>query len=381
MTTQNIGIEAEENKPLVAIGRATDDPEVLVYPVDGGGVVFSRPRAGSNVVRFPQREKSNALPQATLTAHDWLQRELPDPEFLIGSWLTRESRIELIGPTGLGKTNFAMALAVAAASGKGFLNWPEPKKPARVLYIDGEMPKRLMKKRIHDALRRAGYGPGETPGGFAVLSRQDFEKMPPLNHPGGQAFVERVIKKLGGVDLVIFDNIQALLVGNMREPEQWSTVIPWMHKLTQMSIGQVWVHHTGHNEDHGYGDKTREWQLDTVMLMKRVTAASDEDIVFELEFTKAREKEPSTRAEFETVTISLADDQWGVRGGPSTKLLWVKQAFDKMTEMASKGVPPEQLREELKKLPGWPEGAAERKRWFDLKKYIEPGTTAPLRPH
>ena len=30
------------------------------------------------------------------------------------------------------------------------------------------------------------------------------------------------------------------------------------------SIGQMWFHHTGHDESKSYGSKAREWQMDTV---------------------------------------------------------------------------------------------------------------------
>ena len=62
----------------------------------------------------------------------------------------------------------------------------------------------------------------------------------------------------------------------------------WVRSLTRRRVGQIWLHHTGHNESHCYGTKTREWQMDTCILMKRVDTDSD-DLTFSLEFTKARE--------------------------------------------------------------------------------------------
>jgi replicative DNA helicase len=62
------------------------------------------------------------LPQCT-KLRDWLQRDLAAPDFLLGNVLSTTSRMMLIGRTGLGKTNFAMALAMAIAEGDPFLHW------------------------------------------------------------------------------------------------------------------------------------------------------------------------------------------------------------------------------------------------------------------
>jgi hypothetical protein len=93
--------------------------------------------------------------------------------------------------------------------------------------------------------------------------------MPPLNTPHGQTWFDAFIEAHGPFDLIIFDNIQALLVGDMKDEEQWAKALPWVRSLTRRSIGQIWLHHTGHDESKSYGSKAREWQMDTVILMER----------------------------------------------------------------------------------------------------------------
>lgn len=250
------------------------------------------------------------LPQL-LSLQYWLTRSLPLPDFLLGDVISTTSRIEIIGPTGLGKTNFGLALAAAIAAGRDFLHWQGSGKPQRVLYVDGEMSRRLMRGRLRDAVRRQGCQAAT----LFVLSREDFSDMPPLNTEAGQQFVDRVIKALGGVDLVIFDNIQSLLTGDMKDEEPWQETLPWIRDLTRRNIGQVWFHHTGHDETHGYGTKTREWQLDTVALMEAVERPGT-DIAFSIKFTKARERTPDNRADFEPAVITLSNDEWfSERGG------------------------------------------------------------------
>jgi hypothetical protein len=269
-----------------------------------------------NAWTFPDPE----IIRDKLSLRGWLERDVKPPDCLMGEWFTTTSRVELVAPTGLGKTNLALALAAFGSVGLDFLHWRGCGKPRRWLYVDGEMSERLMRSRLEDAVRRLL---GEITDTLFILSRQDFPEMPPLNIEEGQKFIDHFIASVGGVDAVVFDNIQALCVGIMKEEESWQPMLPWIRELTQQKIGQIWVHHTGHNETHGYGTSTREWQLDTVMLLERVER-QDAVLSFLLKFKKARERTPDNWTEFEDATITLADDEWSsVKGtnvptGPRT---------------------------------------------------------------
>jgi hypothetical protein len=241
-----------------------------------------------------------------LSVAEWISRDIPAPDFLLGEILSTTTRAMVTGPTGLGKTNFGLAMAANMSAGLHFLHWAAG-RPSRVLYIDGEMSRRLMRWRVKDAARRLGA----TPENLFVLCRDDAEGMAPLNTEDGQGFVEALIDRLAPLDFIFFDNIQALLLGDMKDEESWAQTLPWAKTLTRRSIGQLWFHHTGHDESRSYGTKTKEWQLDLVGLMKRVEDATT-DIAFGLEFTKARERMPQNRADFEPVTVTLAGDAWHV---------------------------------------------------------------------
>jgi AAA domain len=249
-------------------------------------------------------------PGLCLSIAQWQARELPPPDRLLGSCFTTDCRALGAAATGLGKTNIFMAMGIAMAAGQSFLHWDCPRQ-ARVLFIDGEMSKRLLRSRLDDAARRLG----SVPQGFFALCRDDVEDMPPLNTPEGQGFIDKVIKDIGGVDFVEFDNVQSLLIGDMKEEESWAETLPWIKSLTRRKIGQLWIHHTGHDEQRAYGTSTRLWQLDTVILLERIDRPNV-DIAFTLKFTKARERTPENRADFEPVVIVLADDAWHVEGAP-----------------------------------------------------------------
>jgi AAA domain-containing protein len=237
-------------------------------------------------------------------AADWLARDLPNKDLLLGNLLTTTTRMLVVGPTGLGKTMFGLAIAFAMALGKRFLHWKEG-RPARVLYVDGEMSRGEMRRRLSDAARRADG----VPDGLIILSKEDFEEMPPFNTDAGQKWMDALIAKHGPFDVGIFDNIQALLVGDMKDEEAWSLVLPWVRSLTRRSMAQIWFHHTGHDESKSYGSKAREWQMDTVVLMERIETTPP-DLAFMLKFTKARERTPDNYQDFDAVTLRLENDTW-----------------------------------------------------------------------
>jgi hypothetical protein len=303
-------------------GLADDDIQFVMDGAQGQVEQLSNGQATFGDVPFDDDERPPAngpedygeapplraidLSSVPLAIAEWLERVLPEPDRLMGEWLTTTTRVLLNAPTGLGKTNFALALAAHIAAGVAFLHW-SAHRPARVLFIDGEMSRRLLKRRAQDVCRRCGL----VPENLFLLSHEDIEGFQPLNTPAGKAFIEQVIKKLGGIDLVIFDNVMALTAGNKSEEDGWGLVLPLITALTKAGTGQIWIHHTGHDKSRGYGTSTREWRMDTVIHLTEHRRA-DTDVSFTLEFQKARERTPETRRDFEDVTIALVNDEWAV---------------------------------------------------------------------
>jgi hypothetical protein len=178
-----------------------------------------------------------------------------------------------------------------------------------------------MKTRITDEARRAA---GTIPDDLAILSVADNPAMRPLNTEEGRDYIDAVIARFRP-EFIIFDNIQALILGDMKEEDGWASVLPWIKSITGKRIGQEWIHHTGHDEGRGYGTKTREWPMDTVAIMKGVDRP-EALISFELSFTKHRDKRPDNQTDYATVQIALVADKWtsdpvaaGFRGGGNAK--------------------------------------------------------------
>lgn len=247
---------------------------------------------------------------------------MPPPDRLLGDLLTTTSRLFLVSRTGLGKTMLGFAMACGIASGSGFLHWRSG-RPARVLYIDGEMPADLIKSRSLDALRRTDK---PLPAGNLLIYARDTEEefakqfpalgmIAPLNTEAGQNFVLALIDALGGVDVAIFDNVMSLVAGDQREEIPWNETLPLVAKLSARRIGQIWLDHTGHNTDRQYGSSTKAWRFDAVGVMTPLPGdqRGQDEIAFTLSFEhpgKARRRTPDNREDFETVTVRLKDDRW-----------------------------------------------------------------------
>jgi hypothetical protein len=268
-------------------------------------------------------------PKLITSIEDWIAREIEPPDFICGKWLTTTSRVLLTGDTGLGKTLLALAMAMRCAIGQPFLHWSAARL-CRVLYVDGEMSRRVNKQRLIDEIRRMG----ESPVTMHLICHEDVPDghWQPLNTAAGQKFIDDRIAQLGGFDLIIFDNVMALISGDQKDEEGWHQAMKWIRGLTRRRIGQIWIHHTGHDTTRGYGTKTREWQMDSVIHLDAVERAGT-DVSFRLSFPKAREREPSTRTDFRDVEIALVNDQWtysGAVGGVGQQRVspWVKKFYD-----------------------------------------------------
>jgi hypothetical protein len=252
--------------------------------------------------------------------------------------MTTTTRTFLVGRTGLGKTLLALGIAAGVASGQGFLHW-RTSRPARVLYLDGEMPAELIKPRALDAIRRLRGA--KIPAGNLLIFGRDIEKdarricpslpeFAPLNTDNGRMFLLALLEAIGGADLIIFDNVMSLITGDMKDEVPWTETLPLVAALTDRRIGQLWLDHTGHNSDRQYGSSTKAWRFDAVGVMSPLPDGQNEagSTTFTLSFDhpgKARRRTPDNWREFEATKISLRSDEWTSEpvessGGNSAKL-------------------------------------------------------------
>jgi AAA domain len=280
-------------------------------------------REGTNVHLLVKPGAKVIDPQALLDYCDldtWCDLPLPVTTRHLGDVLLTAGRLILAGGTGLGKTQLAHGMACGIASGHGFLHWTCD-RPARVLVIDGEMSKRLIKDRLQAARQRHGH---PIPKGNLVTFSVDraeemtvqfpgLGKCAPFNTSDGIAFAKRLIA-LMKPEVVIFDNVMSLLKGDQKDEAPWSDTEPLRSWLVSNNVAQVWLDHTGNDRSRQYGSSTKRWSADAVGILQDNGTPGPNEVKFKLTFDaphgKARERSGANWRDFDTYAVTMAGDTW-----------------------------------------------------------------------
>jgi putative DNA primase/helicase len=224
-----------------------------------------------------------------LTMEEVMNLDVPPRQYLMEPWLETGSTAMIYAKRGTFKTRLAMAVGYAIANGKPLLGW-NVNYPARVLYVDGELPTALMQKRLRLL--------GNASPNFKVLSRdillRNYEKtLPDLGTPEGREFLDAIIEA-EHIEVLILDSLSTLIrSGVENEAESWAPIAEWMltHRFRERTL--MLVHHEGKSNSQR-GTSKREDVLDTIVRLKEVEDDTDGEPqenagLFELHFTKGRE--------------------------------------------------------------------------------------------
>ena len=211
------------------------------------------------------------------------------------------------GPRGGGKTFFVLSLAIAIAGGLEFLGH-KPKRPSKVVMLDGEMGFRLMRERLKTVSKALGTRPPEN---LLLLNPDLFDGiLPSLATAEGQAEIDALIED--DVDLIIVDNFSCWNRGGREDAEGWSAWNTWMlaHKRRGRTV--IVVHHTGKNGDQR-GTSKREDSLDFVIGLKPGDNSESPDALsFDLTWTKSRhlKREQASRIRATLVDADAGNSHW-----------------------------------------------------------------------
>lgn len=199
--------------------------------------------------------------------------ELPPIEWLISPLVPQKGISMIAAPRGVGKSFLAMAIAVATASGFGFLGFSAD-KPRRVLYLDGEMNGRTLQDRFNALI--AGF---EAEGKFVerqnlLIYGCDFQNnnpMPDFANKDSQAAFERLLATLGDIDLIIIDNVFTLYGGeDENSASNWKPFNDWCVSQRTRGRSVLWIHHTGKKvQNGGRGSSAIETLMDSSLLLNR----------------------------------------------------------------------------------------------------------------
>jgi putative DNA primase/helicase len=183
---------------------------------------------------------------------------------------------------GVGKTHFALGMAVAVASGGTFLKYKAP-KPRQMLYIDGEMPR-------YDILRRLKAAPAAqelSSAYFQILSASDNDlQLPDLGTDGGRrAFTELIAP----FDFIVLDNLSSLAPTlKENEGDSWAPIQHWLLNARSKGKSLMLVHHGGKSGGQR-GTSRKEDVLDTIIeLVEPPGKTASAGAVFDVHLTKSR---------------------------------------------------------------------------------------------
>ena len=178
------------------------------------------------------------IDRATVTSSELASLPLNERRPLLGDWLCEGDYGIILAPRGVGKTWLGLLIAEAVATGGHVGEW-KALAPAKVLYIDGEMPVDLIRDRDK------GLGSGEVEFLNHAILFDRTEKVlnitePPVQH----AILQKCIRD--NIRLVILDNLSTLASGiKENDSFEWEHLHNWLLQFRRHKIAVILIHHAG----------------------------------------------------------------------------------------------------------------------------------------
>lgn len=213
-------------------------------------------------------------------------------EMVLDPWLPVCGLAMIAGPTGLGKTQLALACAMAIAGGGRVLDW-QAGGARGVLYVDGEMALADMQDRARGLLAAAN-GDLEAISQnlhFFCDSDQETGIANLIASPATRTLIERVLIMLRA-EVLILDNLSCLCnAEDENATESWVVMQEWLLRLRRKGYTVIFLHHTGKPSFNKEGEvfvkqrgtSKREDVLNSTMILKPAGLNR-----FQIEFTKHR---------------------------------------------------------------------------------------------
>ena len=219
----------------------------------------------------------NATGLSILSAAELLAADLPPRTELLTPLLACDTAALVYGPTGIGKSFFALGVAWAVASGTSFLGWRAP-QPSRVLYVDGELGAAELCERL------ALFG---SPPERLMISAHGLGNGPLLDLSQDDGIV-RLVSAWDDPELVVLDALSTLAGLGSGDPERWDQVQRLLLYQRKHRRAVLMVHHAN-RQGELLGTSRRENALDLMMALRRPEEGlASGNARFEIHFEKAR---------------------------------------------------------------------------------------------
>jgi hypothetical protein len=233
-----------------------------------------------------QQAGDTEKPIKALSMPEFIGLDIPEQVPVIFPIINTHSISMIHAPPGVGKTLLCTDLCFAVATGLPALKWTVPQK-RRVLIVDGEMPRAMLKKRYIELLERHQLPATDY---FNILSFEDFEHLDDginLSKPECQAIVEKCIAETGA-EMLLLDNLDSLFLADENKQSDLMSGKAWMKSLRGRGLAVLVVHHS--NKSGGYsGHNALARNPDLVFSLRRPDNYEQaEGAVFDVVFEKTR---------------------------------------------------------------------------------------------
>jgi len=256
-----------------------------------------------------------------LTFADLKKLELPPRKYIIAPWLKEGESAMVYAPTGVGKSMFAMTLALAVAGVGDVFGWSCP-EPRRVLYVDGEM-------HIADLQERAVLLSKTIEGRPSSDIMEELLKIYARQYQGSSDFLDlatlegqaELLNVLddedateGKVDLLILDNLSTLAtIADENAASSFDPILKLLMELKRRGVATILVHHAGKSKTRNdfRGSSKLATTFEVIMGLKPMDEADKQTAWgtgFAIQWDKYRQK-PDERVGPMDVRLNTSDPE------------------------------------------------------------------------
>lgn len=235
-------------------------------------------------------DHKNIMTDFAIPADDFMKKRLLTRPMIIDPWLRQGTLTLLYAKTGLGKTWFSLAIAVAATRGVPIGDW-KTINPVGCLYLDGEMACDVFQSRLQQLTK--GLPPENENAPLLVKSSAEMrsrkEQAIDIGDEECRNNIYHQLKQNRLIRLLIIDNLSCLASGiSDSSARDWIDIKKWLYSLSGIGVAVIVVHHTGKNGEQ-MGTSTRGRCMDFCIKLTEVNEYNRKaGATFNVNFDKAR---------------------------------------------------------------------------------------------
>lgn len=298
-----------------------------------------------------KHEEPKKLKTIAYSSHDdFLVHDFPKPEYLIEPYVSKNTIVEIVGESGVGKTMWGLQIAGVLAAGGGLLDMPSCGGPVPVLYVEGELPAASIQERINGMLEKGNKKIKQNFFNVSTLQQQlaiNNGGFQPIQTEEGLKAIENALfeikNKTGQMPVVFIDNISCLAPGlQENDAHEWSPIINKFVKWKNLGSTIFYFHHLNKSKTSS-GSTMQHRTIDMVIRMckpdhkQKVKTFEDRGVQAIVDFPKWRLHDNSKYAQ----PHMLVCDDWNWQ-----KLPVLKADEVEIIKMFEKGLSVKEMSEE-----------------------------------